>query len=258
MTRYWVRFRCGEKSGWGELTGDRVVPLSRPPFEGGGERGDPLPLETVHLLQPLPTPGKFIGLWNNFHQRAAEEGLTPPAHPLWFVKTANCCAGPGEVIRRPEGYAGPVAFEGELGIVVGRRCRNADREEAQAAIFGYTCVNDVTARGEMRADPAFVQWCRAKSHDTFGPFGPVIASGLDPGDLRVRVRIDGEPYQDYPVADMIFDPVEIVRHLSRDVTLEAGDLIACGTSVGAREMPDGCRVEVEIDRIGVLVNRFGA
>jgi 2-keto-4-pentenoate hydratase/2-oxohepta-3-ene-1,7-dioic acid hydratase in catechol pathway len=117
-------------------------------------------------------------------------------------------------------------------------------------------VNDVTARDVMRLDPAFVHWTRAKSFDTFGVFGPVITTGLDPATLHVRAVISGEERQNYPVADMFFSPVEIVSRISHDMTLETGDVIACGTSVGAGPLAAGDTVEVVIDGVGALVNCF--
>ena len=198
----------------------------------------------------------MIGLWNNFHERAAREGLQRPAHPLYFLKASTCFTAHDEPIRRPPDYKGAVVFEAELGIVIGQRVSCIDAADASAAIFGYTCVNDVTARDLMRLDPAFVHWTRAKSFDSFGPFGPVIATGLDPAGLRVRAIVAGRELQNYAVSDMFFSPAEIVSHISHDMTLEPGDVIACGTSVGAGPLADGDTVEVAIDGVGRLVNRF--
>jgi 2-keto-4-pentenoate hydratase/2-oxohepta-3-ene-1,7-dioic acid hydratase in catechol pathway len=117
-------------------------------------------------------------------------------------------------------------------------------------------VNDVTARNILKADPSFVQWTRAKSFDTFGVFGPAIVSGIEPDTLRVRTRVDGVEKQNYAVADMFVRPREIVSLLSQDMTLMPGDVIACGTSVGTEPMPRGCTVEIDIDHVGVLRNRF--
>jgi 2-keto-4-pentenoate hydratase/2-oxohepta-3-ene-1,7-dioic acid hydratase in catechol pathway len=128
---------------------------------------------------------------------------------------------------------------------------------APAAIFGYTCVNDVTARDLLRLDPTFVHWTRAKSFDGFGIFGPVIASGIDPTDLRIRAVISGQERQNYPVSDMFFSPLEIVSRLSHDMTLEPGDVIACGTGIGAGPMQSGDTVEIAIDGVGRLINVFG-
>jgi 2-keto-4-pentenoate hydratase/2-oxohepta-3-ene-1,7-dioic acid hydratase in catechol pathway len=125
-------------------------------------------------------------------------------------------------------------------------------EDAAAAILGYTCVNDVTALDALNADPAFPQWTRAKGHDGFGAFGPVIATGLDPAALTIRTLVNGRERQAYPAADMIFDPASIVSRLSHDMTLLPGDLIACGTSLGVRPLKAGDVVEVAIEGIGAL------
>jgi 2-keto-4-pentenoate hydratase/2-oxohepta-3-ene-1,7-dioic acid hydratase in catechol pathway len=224
-------------------------------FDDPRPTGQTLPLAGVRLLTPVE-PGKLIGLWNNFHARAQKEGWSRPAHPLWFVKTANCYLGSGETIRRPAGYDGLIVFEGELGIVIGQRCARITAAEADRYIFGYTCANDVTAREILRADPSFPQWCRAKSFDTFGVLGPAIATGIDPDALTVRTLVNGVEKQNYPVADMFFRPREIVSRLSHDMTLEPGDVIVCGTSLGAGPLASGDRVEIAIEGIGILSNDF--
>ncbi len=143
--------------------------------------------------------------------------------------------------------------EGELGIVIGRRCTRLDEAQAADAIFGYTCINDVTAFDILTADPAVPQWARAKSCDTFGPCGPVIATGLDWSQLRIRTELNGRERQNYPASDMILPPARIVSLISQEMTLNPGDLIACGTSVGALPMRPGMVVAVSIDGIGTLV-----
>lgn len=252
----WLRFSTGGVEHFGTLDGDTVTVWTGDMFAAPVRTSLQCPLADVHLLMPCK-PGKMIGLWNNFHERAAKEGLHRPEHPLYFLKSANSYAMHGDPIRRPAGYGGAVVFEAELGIVVGRSCAGISVAEAPAAIFGYTCVNDVTARDLMRLDPAFVHWTRAKGFDGFGVFGPAIASGLDPAGLRVRAVVDGEERQNYPVSDMFFSPAEIVSRISHDMTLEPGDVIACGTSVGAGPLQDGETIEVVIDGIGRLANRFG-
>jgi 2-keto-4-pentenoate hydratase/2-oxohepta-3-ene-1,7-dioic acid hydratase in catechol pathway len=165
--------------------------------------------------------------------------------------------GPGETIRRPRSYAGRIVYEGELGIVIGRRCMDASEAEAAEAIFGYTCVNDVTAADLIAQDPSFAQWTRAKSFDGFGVFGPVVATGLDPASLTVRTVLNGEERQNYPVSDMILPPVRIVSLLSRDMTLLPGDVICCGTSLGVGTMKEASNaIEVTIEGIGTLANRL--
>ncbi|MGH8264839.1 MAG: fumarylacetoacetate hydrolase family protein, partial [Steroidobacteraceae bacterium] len=128
--------------------------------------------------------------------------------------------------------------------------------EAASAIFGYTCVNDVTAIEIIARDPGFAQWARAKSFDTFGVFGPVIATGIDPAHLTVRTILNDQERQSYPVADIVFPPAKLVSLISQDMTLEAGDIIACGTSVGVGSMKPGSTVSIVIDGIGTLTNRF--
>lgn len=252
----WLRFEASGTARFGTLADGLITEYAGELFGANAPTGRQFPLQDVHLLQPC-IPSKMPGLWNNFRARAALEGLHEPEHPLYFLKPSNSFAGHGAQIRRPAGYGGVVVFEGELGIVVGKRCAGISVEDAPAHIFGYTCVNDVTARELLKCDPAFVHWTRAKGFDTFGVFGPCITTGLDPAGLRVRVELNGVEQQNYPVSDMFFSPDEIVSRLSHDMTLEAGDVIACGTSVGVCAMQDGDRVEVIIDGIGTLGNRFG-
>jgi len=140
--------------------------------------------------------------------------------------------------------------------VIGRRIRAATPEQARAAIFGFTAVNDVTALELIGRDASFAQWTRAKGADGFGIFGPVIATGLDPAVLVVRAILNGRERQIYPVSDAIFAPREVVARLSHDMTLEPGDLIAMGTALGAAPMKPGATIEIVIDGIGSLVNAF--
>jgi len=130
--------------------------------------------------------------------------------------------------------------------------------EAGDYVFGYTCINDVTAKEILKRDPSFPQWTRAKCFDTFGVFGPVIATGLDADALVIQSRLDGEVLQDYPVTDMVFRPHRLVSLISQDTTLHPGDIIACGTGLNAAPMQDGQTIEVSIDGIGVLSNRMTA
>jgi len=252
----WLRFEAGSVERFGTLTGGMIAEREGDLFGSSRETGRSFALADVRLLTPT-RPTKMIGLWNNFHERARVENQQQPAHPLYFLKAPSSFAAPREPIRRPAGYTGRVVFEGELGIVIGRRCAQVSVAEAPGAIFGYTCVNDVTARDILRADPSFPQWTRAKSFDSFGVFGPWIVSGLDPMSLRVRTIVAGVERQNYPVADMFFSPHEIVSRISQDMTLEPGDVIACGTSLGAGEMQDGDTVAIAIEGIGVLENHFG-
>jgi 2-keto-4-pentenoate hydratase/2-oxohepta-3-ene-1,7-dioic acid hydratase in catechol pathway len=212
---------------------------------------DPVPsdyvlrLSDVELLMPVQ-PTKVIALWNNFGALGQKLKLATPPEPLYLVKTANSYLGPNQTIRKPR-CEGKVAFEGELAIVIGKTCSGASEAQAMDHVFGYTCANDVTVSDILN---------RAKSFDTFCPFGPVVATGLDPASLVVNTILNGELRQDYPISDMLFSVAQLVSLISQDMTLYPGDLILCGTSVGVGSMKPGSTIEVEIAGIGRLTNRF--
>jgi 2-keto-4-pentenoate hydratase/2-oxohepta-3-ene-1,7-dioic acid hydratase in catechol pathway len=252
----WVRFSRHGRDGFGTVAGDEVSVHSGDMFEGSEPTGERLPLVEVALLAPS-TPSKIIALWNNFHALAAKMSMPVPAEPLYLMKAPSSLAAPGATIPRPPSYGGRVVFEGELGIVIGRVCRHVEPAQAGEFIFGYTCVNDITALDLISADPSFAQWVRAKSFDGFGPFGPGVVSGIDPRELTIRTLLNGQERQNYPVADMVFQPHELVSRLSHDMTLLPGDLICCGTSLGVGAMKEPVNaVEIVIEGVGTLANRF--
>ncbi|MDI3305648.1 MAG: fumarylacetoacetate hydrolase family protein [Acetobacteraceae bacterium] len=251
----WVRFAQGGAEGFGVLEGEAIRVHAGDIFAAPAPTGESVALSAVALLPPV-RPVRFIGLWNNFHELAAKQGNAIPTEPLYFLKSPGSIIGPEAAIRPPAGYTGKVVYEGELGIVIGQTCANVTEEEAAAAIFGFTCVNDVTALDLLNADPSFPQWARAKGCDTFGPVGPGIATGLDWSQLRIRVALNGRERQNYPASDMILPPARIVSLISREMTLQPGDLIACGTSVGVLPMRPGMVVEVTIEGIGTLRNTY--
>ena len=253
----WVRFRnkADGVAGFGMLEADGIALHTGDMFSAPAPTGTRLPLAEVELLTPCE-PSKFIALWNNYHALAEKLQQAIPPEPLYFLKAPSCYLAHGGAIRRPPGYDGKVVYEGELGIVIGRRLKAATAEQAAAGIFGYTCINDVTALDTLGKDASFAQWTRAKSHDTFGVFGPGIATGLDPQALVVKTLVGGRERQSYPCADMIFAPADIVRLVSQDMTLEPGDVIACGTSLGVLPMRPGTEVSVVIEGIGALTPTF--
>lgn len=253
----WVRCGFNGAAMFGFIDGDDVVLHDAAPWFGGKPTGARVARSDAALLAPVE-PRNFFGLWNNFHAAATKQGNAIPAEPLYFLKSLGSIAAPDAKISPPATYAGRTLYEGELGIVIGATCRAVDEAAAEAAIFGYTCVNDVTALDLLTADPSFAQWARAKGCDTFGPVGPAVATGLDWRDLVIRTRLGGRERQNYPASDMILSPPQIISLISRDMTLHPGDLIACGTSVGALPMRAGMVVEVEIDGIGVLRNHMAA
>ena len=196
-------------------------------------------------------------MWNNFHQLAAKFGFSRPEEPLYFLKAPNSYWPTNQPIQRPPTYDGKIIYEGELGIVIGKKCFSIAEAQAGDYIFGYTCVNDVTAVDLLKKDSSFEQWTRGKSFDTFGVFGPVITTGVDPMKLSVKTILNGQERQNYPVTDMFFPPHKLVAAVSRDMTLLPGDIIACGTSVGAGVMREASNVvEIVIDGVGKLTNSF--
>ncbi len=213
-----------------------------------------VPLANIRLLMPVQ-PTKVIALWNNFHALGEKLNLSAPAEPLYLIKAPNSYLDPNDTIRKPA-CDGKVVFEGELGIVIGKTCKNVSEQNALDHVFGYTCANDVTVADILNRDASFAQWVRAKGFDTFCPFGPTVATGLDPSKLWVKTTLNGELRQNYPISDMRFSVQQLVSLISQDITLYAGDIILCGTSVGVGSMRPGDTVEVEIAGIGRLSNRF--
>lgn len=252
----WVRFEAGNEIGFGLLEGGRINVHSGDMFNGATATGEVLALDAVKLLTPCE-PRQMIALWNNFHAMAVKTNQEIPDEPLWFLKSPSSFLATGETINRPAGYDGPVVYEGELGIVIGKRCARVAEADIADYIFGYTCINDVAAFGLLNKDPSFAQWSRCKSFDGFGVFGPAIATGLDPMNLSIRTMLNGDERQNYPVSDMICPPHRLVSLISHDVTLMPGDVIACGTSVGVGSMkqPENT-VEISIEGIGMLSNTY--
>ncbi len=248
---HWVRFDREGRTAFGTLEGDLVHVHAGDPFASPRDTGETVRLGEVRLRTPCQ-PSKLIGLVHNYRAAAEKQGIAVPAEPLWFLKAPSSYRAPGEAIRWPASYDGKVIYEGELGIVIGREARDVSEADADGYVLGYTCVNDVTALDLLSRDPSFAQWSRAKSFDTFGPFGPVVATGLDPDTLTVRTLLKGKVRQEYPCSDMIFGPRALVSLLSREMTLLPGDVIACGTSLGVAPLRAGTTVEVVIDGIGTL------
>jgi 2-keto-4-pentenoate hydratase/2-oxohepta-3-ene-1,7-dioic acid hydratase in catechol pathway len=210
-----------------------------------------IPLEDVRLLAPAE-PGKIICVGRNYAEHAKEMGNELPKVPLIFMKPPSAIINPGEAIVLPP-QSQQVEHEAELVAVIGRRGRNVTAEQARHHILGYTIGNDITARDLQKSDG---QWTRAKGFDGFGPFGPFIATAVNPATLTVRTLVNGKERQNYPVRDMIFSPEQLVSLISRDLSLFPGDIISCGTSVGAGSLPNGATVDVVIDGVGTLSNRY--
>ena len=252
---HWVRFKHNGRAGIGTLDGDTIAICAGDMFAGAPATGETVALGDVTLLTPC-VPSKLIALWNNSRTAAEKQGFDQPEYPLFFIKPPNTYLPAGGVIRKPKSYDGRVIYEAELGIVIGKTCANASPADAAECIFGYTCVNDVTALQILDADPSFPQWARAKGFDTFGVFGPAIVTDADVSGSSIRAELNGRERQNYPVSDLFMQPAEIVSHLSGAMTLNPGDLIACGTGPGALPMKPGATIDVIIDGIGTLSNTY--
>jgi 2-keto-4-pentenoate hydratase/2-oxohepta-3-ene-1,7-dioic acid hydratase in catechol pathway len=225
-------------------------PLSFADFNAG-ERSE-LPLSAVRLLTPVE-PSKIVCIGRNYREHAKELNHPIPTEPLFFLKPPSSLIGPGDEIRRPVALSQRVDYEGELGVVIGRRCyRLRESADVLPYILGYTCVNDVTARDLQNKD---AQWTRAKGFDTFCPVGPVVAANLDPWKgVQVQTRVNSELRQNGTTSDFLFPLDLLIRFISQVMTLEPGDLIATGTPVGVSPLQAGDTVEVTVEGVGSLAN----
>ncbi len=251
----WVRVAYQGREYFGKLEGDTVRVHSGSMFAGPEATSQTIPLAAAKLLTPS-VPSKIVALIDNFHELVAKLDHAVPTEPLYLLKGSNSLLAHGESIRAPKSYSGKVVYEGELGIVIGKRTSGVLAGDAARHIFGYTCVNDVTAIEIIAKDPVFAQWTRAKSFDTFGVFGPWIETEVDPGKLIVKTILDDQERQNYPLSDIVFPPEKLVSLISQDMTLEAGDVIACGSSVGVGSMKLGSTVSIVIEGVGTLTNKF--
>ena len=234
------------------LEGSSVHPLSTAafPLDKSARSAQGLSLDEVTLLAPVQ-PSKIVCVGRNYREHAAELGNKMPDEPLLFLKAPSSIISSGDRIELPK-QSQQVEHEGELGVVIGRRARNlTEDEDPLSYVFGYTCVNDVTARDLQRKD---VQFTRGKSFDTFCPVGPWIVDDLDPTSATVITRVNGEVKQQGNTRDMAFSVAYLIRYIAAIMTLYPGDLIATGTPAGVSRLKHGDTVEVEVSNIGTLRN----
>jgi len=232
------------------LDGENVQEISAAPWTEWSTVGKPRPLPSLRLLAPVE-PRKIVCVGRNYAAHAAELGNEVPKEPLIFLKPSTSVVGPSDAIVLTK-YSQRIEHEGELGLVIGRRCSHLnDHENALSYVLGYTCVNDVTARDLQKSD---VQFTRAKGFDTFCPVGPHIESEIQPEDLLVETLVNGGLRQCGRTSLMVYPPAFLVRWISRMMTLEPGDLIATGTPAGVGPLSGGDVVDVRIEGIGVLRN----
>jgi len=235
---------------YGTLEGDRVAEISGAPWHPWSQTSRWWPFSDVRLLAPVD-PAKIVCVGRNYAAHAAELGNETPKEPLIFLKPSSSIVGHGDSIVLPT-YSQKVEHEGEIAMVIGRRCSHLqDSDDALAHVLGYTCVNDVTARDLQKAD---VQFTRAKGFDTFCPVGPHIETDLDPADVLVETYVNGDCRQSGSTSLMTYTCAFLVQWISRMMTLYPGDLISTGTPAGVGPLLAGDVVEVRVTGIGVLRN----
>ena len=237
-------------SRYGLIEGDGVVEISGPPWGQWTRSSRTLRLADARLIAPVE-PSKIVCIGRNYAAHAAELGNEVPKEPLMFLKPSTSIIGPEEPIVLTM-FSNRVEHEGELGLVIGRRCAHlSDSDNPLSYVLGYTCVNDVTARDLQKSD---VQFTRAKGFDTFCPVGPHIETELDPANVLVELHVNGAKRQSGNSSLMIYPVAFLVRWISRMMTLLPGDLIATGTPAGVGPLAAGDTVEVSVAGIGVLRN----
>ena len=235
---------------YGLIEGENVIEMSGPPWGQWSRGSRSARLADVRLLAPVE-PSKVVCIGRNYAAHAAELGNDVPKEPLMFLKPPSSIVGPEEAIVLTK-YSQRVDHEGELALVIGRRCSHLrDADDALSFVMGYSCLNDVTARDLQKSD---VQYTRAKGFDTFCPVGPHIETALDPANVLVETHVNGTRRQSGATSLMIYSPAFLVRWISRMMTLMPGDMIATGTPAGVGPLVAGDQVEVSVAGIGVLRN----
>ena len=246
-----LRFKSEQgKTGFGLLEGKSVIEVEGNIFGEYKIAKTEHYLDKIELLPPcLPTKIVAVGL--NYKDHAEEMKKDPPEEPMLFMKPSTSVIGHEDKIIYPKHMSSRVDYEGELAVVIGRKASWVKEREAYEYVFGYTCINDVTARDLQAKD---VQYTRAKGFDTFAPIGPVIETEIDPGNLKITTILNGEIRQHSRTSNLIFSVPRLLSFISHVMTLLPGDIIATGTPAGIGSMKSGDKVEVEIQGIGVLRN----
>jgi len=258
-----ARFTTGDDPRFGIVTGDVddygiadedsiiTVLAGDPLYVGLQPTDEQLRLTDARLLSPVLPRSKVVGIGRNYAAHAAEMGSDLPDEPLMFLKPNTSVVGPGDPIFYPR-QTENLHYEGELGVVIGRICRDVPKEKYADVVHGYTIGNDVTARDLQRKDGQFT---RAKGFDSFCPLGPWVETDLDVSDLRVQTFLNGEVKQDGRTSDLIFDVPTLIAHVTSVMTLLPGDVILTGTPEGVGPMNPGDEVEISIQGIGNLTNK---
>jgi 2-keto-4-pentenoate hydratase/2-oxohepta-3-ene-1,7-dioic acid hydratase in catechol pathway len=253
MAQRYVRIKSDrEQIYYGSLQPNRsVVVFDAPPWLGGQVTNIELELDSYQILAPC-VPSKIVAVGKNYLKHAQEMGTPVPEEPLLFLKPPTTIIADGQEINYPT-QSQRVDYEGELGLIIGTRCRNLTPEQAHKVIWGYTIANDITARDLQQKD---VQWTRAKGFDTFCPLGPWIVRELSAeAKIQTFLNDNPNPCQSAAISDMVFPPGVLVSYISQIMTLTPGDIILTGTPEGVGAMQGGDTVRVEIEGIGSLSNK---
>ncbi len=237
----------------GEAEDAVVVGLDGPPFDGVRPTGERRPLHEVTLLAPVE-PSKVLAFGRNYAEHARELGNDVPEIPVVFSKPSTAVVGPGADVAYPI-LSSNLHFEGELAVVIGRRCARVPAERVGEVVFGYTVANDLTMRDLQRTEK---QWTRAKGFDGSCPLGPWVETAVDPGALTLRTTVNGETRQDGTTADMLLDVAACVAWVSEAMTLLPGDVVLTGTPAGVGPLQVGDEVAVTVEGIGTLTTRIVA
>jgi 2-keto-4-pentenoate hydratase/2-oxohepta-3-ene-1,7-dioic acid hydratase in catechol pathway len=255
MSIRYIRYydRTIDQPAYGMLEDDKLTRLSQPPWHGVEPDGESQRVEQLQLLAPVE-PSKIICIGLNYHAHvdASQSAEKAPDYPLIFFKPPSAVVGPSDDIVHPS-QSERVDYEAELGVIIGHAARNVSSQDAERHIFGFTCVNDVTARDLQKKDG---QWSRAKGFDTFCPVGPWIVPQLNHRDVLVEGVHNGEVKQSGRTSLMIFDVAYLISYISSIMTLYPGDLISTGTPSGIAPMKPGDTIEVKIEGIGSLENQM--
>lgn len=246
-----VRFRFGDRIATGivEHGSDDVQVLRGTFFEDPLPTGERVPLDDVRLLAPM-LPSKLVCVGKNYAAHAAEFGMQVPDEPLLFLKPSTAVIGPGDVIDLPP-VSRRVDYEGELAVVIGRIAKNVRAEDANRVILGFTCANDLTLRDLQKTDD---QWARAKGFDGSCPLGPWVETEVDPTDVVVETRLNGDVRQHASTADLAFGVAGLIEYITAFMTLLPGDVLLTGTPEGVGRLASGDVVEVEVEGVGTLRN----
>ena len=250
-----VRVRDGEAGdSWGLLVDDETVDLlADSPFDGLQPTGEKRALASVKLLAPIDTGARLIGVGLNYMKHAEESNLPAPEQPMLFHLPSTAIVGQGDDIVYPrEGQV--IHFEGELGVVIGRPARRVSAANALDYVLGYTIANDVSERVIQKKEMANGCMLICKGYDTFKPLGPCIATELDPTDLQLTTRVNGEVKQSETTSDLIFPVARLIEYMTAAMTLLPGDIIMTGTPSGVGDIHPGDEIAITIDGIGELKN----